>query len=106
MEKVVNRNKKLYDKSLIYSMKIIDFYKALVFDQKEFVISKRLLKSGTAVGTKIARMELNGAYKNAIETEFWLSLLSKNFGKKININEIQNNTKQMIKLIEELMIIE
>lgn len=106
MDKIINKNQKLYDESLNYSMKIIEFYKALVFDQKEFVISKRLLKSGTSVGAKIARMELNGAYKSAIETEFWITLLSKNLGKKIKICEVQNSTKKMINLIENAMIIE
>lgn len=106
MDKIINKNQKLYDESLNYSMKIIDFYKALVFDQKEFVISKRLLKSGTSVGAKIARMELNGAYKSAIETEFWITLLSKNLGKKIKICEVRNSTKKMIKMIENAMIIE
>ena len=106
MEKFINKNESLYDESLVYSMKIIEFYKALVFDQKEFVISKRFLKSGTSVGAKIARKELNGAYKSAIETEFWLSLLSKNLGKKINSINLINSTKKMINLIENAMIIE
>lgn len=106
MDKIINKNQKLYDESLNYSIKIIDFYKALVFDQKEFVISKRLLKSGTSVGAKIARMELNGAYKSAIETEFWITLLSKNLGKKINSFEVTNSTKKMISLLENALIIE
>lgn len=55
-------------------------------DKKEFVLSKQLLRSGTSIGANIA--EANGAistadfsakmsiaYKESLETKYWLSLL-------------------------------
>lgn len=55
-------------------------------DKKEFILSKQLLRSGTSVGANI--VEANGAiskadfsskmsiaYKECLETKYWLSLL-------------------------------
>jgi four helix bundle protein len=58
----------------------------LTADKKEFILSKQLLKSGTSIGANVA--EANGAiskadfsakmsiaYKECLETKYWLSLL-------------------------------
>ena len=58
----------------------------LVVEKKEFVLSKQVLRSGTAVGALIKEAEygqskpdfinkMNIALKEANETEYWLSLL-------------------------------
>jgi len=79
-------NKSLvYKKAYSFAIKIIRVYKNLQND-KEYVLSKQLLRSGTSVGANIA--EANGAisdadfsakisiaYKEILETKYWLSLL-------------------------------
>jgi four helix bundle protein len=75
----------LYNKAYSFSVEIIKTYKFLIKD-KEFVLSKQLLRSGTSIGANIA--EANGAiskndfsakmsisYKECLETKYWLSLL-------------------------------
>ena len=75
----------LYKKAYSFSVEIIKTYKFLIKD-KEFVLSKQLLRSGTSIGANIA--EANGAiskndfsakmsisYKECLETKYWLSLL-------------------------------
>ena len=72
-----------------------DFAKRIVFlrkylttsvDNKEYVISKQVLRSGTSIGANIAEAEhpqsnadylskMNIALKEANETKFWLRLL-------------------------------
>jgi len=55
-------------------------------DKREFILSKQLLRSGTSIGANVA--EANGgistadfsakisiAYKESLETKYWLSLL-------------------------------
>lgn len=42
----------IQDKSFEFSLSIIQLYKKLV-SQKEFIISKQLLRSGTSVGANI-----------------------------------------------------
>ena len=75
-----------YDKSYALAIRIVKAYKYLKKYQQEFVLSKQLLRSGTSIGANIA--EANGAiselefsakisiaYKECLETKYWLSLL-------------------------------
>lgn len=65
-----------------FALDVVELYRKLVFDQKEFVISKRLLKSGTSLGVRYSAGEGEKAYKKAVETEFWLELLKEMFSKE------------------------
>ncbi|MBM1105654.1 four helix bundle protein [Aurantibacter crassamenti] len=76
----------LADKSYAFALQIVKVYKFIINDKKEYVISKQLLRSGTSIGANIA--EANGAistadfsakisiaYKESLETKYWLRLL-------------------------------
>lgn len=75
-----------YDKAYALAIRIVNAFKYLKDNKKEFVLSKQLLRSGTSIGANIA--EANGAisdaefsakisiaYKECLETKYWLSLL-------------------------------
>ncbi len=73
-------------KAYAFALRIIKAYKFLYKDQREFVLSKQLLRSGTAIGALIKESEhaqskadfinkMNVALKEANETEYWLMLL-------------------------------
>ena len=75
-----------YDKAYKFAIRIVNAYKYLQKEKKEFILSKQLLRSGTSIGANIA--EANGgispadfsakisiAYKETLETKYWLSLL-------------------------------
>lgn len=73
-------------KSYAFSIRIVKLYKYMITEQKEFVLSKQLLRSGTAIGALIKEAEhaqskadflnkMNIALKEANETEYWLNLL-------------------------------
>jgi four helix bundle protein len=75
-----------YKKAYAFAIRIVNAYKFLVENRKEFTLSKQLLKSGTSIGANVA--EANGAisnadfsakisiaYKECLETKYWLSLL-------------------------------
>lgn len=75
----------LKDKSFTFSIHIVEQYKRLT-ESKEFVMSKQLLRSGTAVGALIREAEfaqskadfinkLSVSLKEANETFYWLELL-------------------------------
>lgn len=79
-------NNNLYQKAYSFALRIINSYKFLSHEKQEFILSKQLLKSGTSIGANIA--EANGAiskadfsfkisiaYKESLETKYWLSLL-------------------------------
>lgn len=73
-------------KSYGFAIRIVKAYKFLSSEQKEFVLSKQMLRSGTAIGALVRESEhgeskadfihkLNIALKEANETEYWLMLL-------------------------------
>ncbi|MEL6495697.1 MAG: four helix bundle protein [Cyanobacteria bacterium J06623_7] len=75
-----------YDKSYALAIRIVRAYRYLKESQKEFVLSKQLFRIGTSIGANVA--EANGvisnldfsakmsmAYKECLETKYWLSLL-------------------------------
>jgi len=75
----------LKSKSYAFALRVVKLYKYLN-DNKEYVLSKQLLRSGTAVGALVREAEfgqskadftskLSIALKEANETHYWLSLL-------------------------------
>ena len=73
-------------KSKAFAVRIIRLYQYLANEQKEFVLSKQVLRSGTSIGANIkeslraqstadflAKMQIS--LKEASETEYWLELL-------------------------------
>ncbi|MEO6590213.1 MAG: four helix bundle protein [Pyrinomonadaceae bacterium] len=76
----------LKDKSYKFALRIVKLYKFLVYEKKEFVLSKQVMRSGTSIGANIAEgnqaqstadfiHKLSIALKEAFETEYWLCLL-------------------------------
>jgi len=79
--------KKIAERSFGFALLIIETYKFLI-KEKEFVLSKQLLESGTSIGANVheaqaaqskkdftAKMAI--ASKEARETQYWLRLLDK-----------------------------
>lgn len=75
----------IQQKTFEFSLLIIELYKKLAYD-KEFVISKQILRSGTSIGANIEESigaqsrndfisKISISYKEARETEYWLKLL-------------------------------
>jgi four helix bundle protein len=73
-------------KSKAFAVKIVDLYKMLCFEKKEFVMSKQVLKAGTSIGANLAEAEFafskkdyiskkSIALKECAETIYWLELL-------------------------------
>ncbi|MCK8817999.1 four helix bundle protein [Natroniella sulfidigena] len=75
-----------YQKAFDFSVEIVDLYKYLVKNKKEYVLSKQLLRSGTSIAGNIKEgiygqsksdfiSKLSIALKEASETEYWIELL-------------------------------
>lgn len=73
-------------KSRKFAVRIVRLYQFLCNDRKEFVLSKQLLRSGTAIGANLAEAEcaiskkdflskIYIALKECSETLYWLDLL-------------------------------
>lgn len=76
----------LRDKSYAFAISIVELSRDLQTNKKEFVLSRQILKSGTAIGALIREAEfaqskpdfiskMTISLKEANETEYWLSLL-------------------------------
>jgi four helix bundle protein len=85
-EKLKMKDHPLKDKSYRFAIRIVKLSQFLQQDKKEFVLSKQVLRSGTAVGALIREAEfgqskadftnkMSISLKEANETEYWLSLL-------------------------------
>ena len=77
----------VHNKSYNFALRIIKAYKYLTTEKKEFVLSKQLLRSGTAIGAMVREAKfaqsradfinkLSIGLKEANETLYWLELLS------------------------------
>lgn len=74
-------------KSKKFAVRIVNLYKYLCDEKKEYVLSKQILRSGTSIGANIAESEcaisekdflskIYIALKECAETIYWLDLLA------------------------------
>lgn len=109
-------NSILQDKSFTLAFEIIKIYQFLVEVKKEFVMSKQLLRSGTAVGA-LVREARNGesrkdfihklgiAQKECDETLYWLELLEASAYLTLDQKEpVYDQTLQVLKMIKSSII--
>ena len=101
------------EKSYNFSLDIIKLFKELI-SQKEFIISKQLLRSGTSIGANIeeaaaaqtkkdfiAKMSI--ASKEARETKYWLTLLQKSQLVNKNYNKYLIEIEEVIKILTSII---
>ena len=103
------------DKSYQFAIRIVNAYKYLTSSQKEFVLSKQMLRSGTAVGALIREgihaqsrpdflNKMNIALKEAYETEYWISLLHDTGFFSVDLYEsIHEDSVELVKLLTSIV---
>ncbi|TZF83084.1 four helix bundle protein [Pedobacter sp. BS3] len=102
----------LNSKSYAFALDVIRFYKFLTSEKREFVLSRQLLRSGTAIGALIREAEhaqsrkdflnkINISLKEANETEYWIDLLKDS---ELILLEEYADISQKIKEILRLLI--
>lgn len=73
-------------RSFDFAVRVVELYKVLSGERKEFVLSRQLLRSGTSIGANVAEAlssfspkeyasKFSIARKEAAETIYWLDLL-------------------------------
>ena len=76
----------IQNKSFQFAVRIVKLCRYLQNEQKEFVLTKQLLRSGTSIGANISESQqaqsradfiskLSIALKESYETDYWLRLL-------------------------------
>lgn len=101
-------------KSFEFAVQIVELCKNLV-ERKEFVLSKQLLRSGTAVGALIREAEQAESKKDFIhkmaislkesnETEYWLELLFKtSYLDRDSYSQLQFSSRELTKLLTSII---
>ena len=100
----------LKSKSYAFALRVVNMYKYLC-SNKEYVLSKQVLRSGTAIGALVAESEfaqskvdfvskLSIALKEANETIYWLNLLKDSqYINDMMFKSIKNDNEELIKLL-------
>ncbi len=103
------------EKSYAFALKVISLYKHLSSEKKEFILSKQLLRSGTAIGALIREAEhaqskrdflnkMNIALKEANETLYWLQLLrDSEFISSPAFNELFPLSEELTRLLASIV---
>ncbi|HRD37747.1 MAG TPA: four helix bundle protein [Bacteroidia bacterium] len=98
-------------KSFAFAIKIVKASRLLVEHKKEYVLSKQLLRSGTAVGALIREAQnaesksdfvhkLSIAQKECDETLYWLDLLKEtNYLNNEEYLSLRNEAEELLKML-------
>jgi len=103
------------EKTYSFAIRMIKCYKYLTTEQKEFVLSKQLLRSGTSIGANVEEAiegqsekdfysKMSIAYKEARETHYWLRLLRDTEFLSNSISEsLLADNEEILKLIGSIL---
>lgn len=76
------------DKSFEFAVRMVRVYQYLADKKREFVLSKQMLRSGTSIGANVSEAsgavskadfsnKISIAYKECLETKYWIKLLGR-----------------------------
>ncbi len=98
-------------KSYEFAIKIVELYEEILEQEKEYVLSKQLLRSGTSIGANIEEAiggqsrkdffaKLTIAYKEARETHYWLRLMKDaKYIAEYRAISLLNDVEEILKII-------
>ena len=103
-------------KAYAFAIDIVKLYKKLIAENKEFVLSKQFLRSGTSIGANINEAvsgqskrdfvhKLSIALKEARETAYWLKLLrDSDFINQASFDDIDTKCNEIIKILSSIIL--
>lgn len=103
----------IQNKTFEFSLSIIQLYKILS-ENKEFVLSKQLLRSGTSIGANVEEAtaaqskadfvsKMSIASKEARETRYWLRLLEKSQLGSLDFNKYLLEIDSVINILTAIV---
>jgi four helix bundle protein len=112
------RENVILDLSFQFAVRIVNLYKYLSIEKKEFVLSKQLLRSGTSIGANVTESQdaqskkdfiskLSISLKEAKETRYWILLLIETDyldKTSIHVQSLQHELTSIIKLLTAILI--
>jgi four helix bundle protein len=103
----------IQQKSFAFALQVIGLYKQLLA-QREYVLSKQLLKSGTSIGANVEEAaagqsrkdflsKMSIALKEARETRFWLRLLRESDLAKVEVTNELRSVDELIRILTSIV---
>jgi four helix bundle protein len=101
----------LHTKSYLFAIRTVKLTQYLSNEKKEYILSKQILKSGTAIGALVSESEfaqskadfinkLSIALKEANETKYWINLLyDTQYISLEMLKSLLNDIKELISLL-------
>jgi four helix bundle protein len=105
----------VYEKSFAFALRVVKLYQYLCEEKREYVLSKQLLRSGTAIGALVREAEqaesradfvhkMSIALKEANETQYWLALLHQSeYIDTPGYASINANSDELIRLLTAII---
>ncbi|RKD21925.1 four helix bundle protein [Caminicella sporogenes DSM 14501] len=105
----------IYRKSFNFAIDIVNLYKYLINEKREFVISKQLLRSRTSIGANVSEAieaqskkdfisKLSIALKETRETKYWIELLNAtDYLEKDLANNLLNKTNELLRILVSII---
>jgi four helix bundle protein len=103
-------------KSFQFAIRVVNLYKLLSAERKEFILSKQLLRSGTSVGANVREAvnaqspadfihKLAIAQKECDEALYWLELMKEtNYINDSEFTSMHNDAAEILKIIRSIIL--
>ena len=101
-------------KSFEFAIRVVNAYKYLQTEKKEFVLSKQFLRSGTSIGANVEEAiggqskkdfisKISIAYKEARETKYWLKLYQSSNLIQIEVDSYLKEIESIINILTKII---
>ncbi len=107
-------NNIIFEKSKTFAVRIINLYKFLTEEKKEYVLSKQILRSGTSIGANITEVQSSFSkkdflakmyisFKECNETLYWMDLLFETeYLTEKQYNSLKENAIELRKMLASI----
>ena len=103
----------IQDKSFTFALSIICLFKNLQAE-REYIISKQILRSGTSIGANVEEAiagqskkdflaKLSISLKEARETRYWLRLLAESELTKLDVSTYQKDVLEIVNILSAIV---
>ena len=110
LEEVCVKENVVLEKAFAFAVRIVNLYKYLCAEKREYILSKQLLRCGTSIGTNVNEVQagqskadfiakMSIASKEARESKYWIELLVKTD----YLNKYKKHTQTLLDEVEELI---
>jgi four helix bundle protein len=102
-------------KSFAFALRVVKLARYLQSEQKEYVLSKQVLRSGTAIGALVREAEhaqskadfiskMSIALKEANETDYWIDLLHQSgYIEDESNTSLNNDIQELLRLLVSIV---